>query len=402
LKLTSEEDEEATELVIREVKKRKETHAVMEKALLLAKEIEIPAEVLTRESTAEAAQLGLELIENLQQMAMTGNLVESEADGMAMEAAEVNQEEAGCSEAPGVSEAPEGNSISHIAEIVEIGSSTSSETRSSSSSLSSSSSTSSDPNDIPLSKIYSTLNKDLSPSPSTKTSKKPDYDTFVPMYPSIEERLIGLQQRRIDACIHLPVDHPLQPPMIEPIQSLPADAKGADDHTGTNPANINVSSSTPNSPTQITQTHEPSIIPDLEKHYSGELPGYVSNQEKASNIASDEVMTESPQQLEPNQEIASTTNLDSVLIPEPISKQSVPELVVLEKPSSELSAPEQVINSQSTTTNTPTEPETSVNDQPSSSNLEIQHVAHSKTNVPSPPTLFLNSTILANVCENIF
>ena len=101
------------------------------------------------------------------------------------------------------------------------------------------------------------------------------------MYPSVEERLIGLQQRRVDACIHLPADHPLQPPMIEPIQSLPADAEGADDHTGTDPANINVSSSTPNSPTQTTpttETHEPSIIADLEKHYSGELPGYVSNQ----------------------------------------------------------------------------------------------------------------------------
>ena len=53
------------------------------------------------------------------------------------------------------------------------------------------------------------------------------------MYPFVEERLIGLQQRRIDACIHLPADHPLQPPMIDPIQFVPADAEGADDHTGT-------------------------------------------------------------------------------------------------------------------------------------------------------------------------
>jgi len=172
LKLTSKEDEEATELVIREVKKRKETNVVAEKALQLAKEIKILAEVLAKESTIESAQLGLELTKNLQQMVMTGNLVESEADGMAMEAAKVNQEEAGCSEAPGVSKASKGNSNSHIAEIVEIGSGTSSETRSSSSSLSSSSSTASDPDDIPLSKIYSTVNKDLSPSPSTKTSKK--------------------------------------------------------------------------------------------------------------------------------------------------------------------------------------------------------------------------------------
>ena len=138
-------------------------------------------------------------------------------------------------------------------------------------------------------------------TPSTKTHKKPTSDTLVPMYPSVEERLIGLQQRRIDACKNLPADHPLQPPVIKTIQFVPADAEGVDDHTGTYIANIDVSSSQPNSPIQ---THETSIILDLISHYSSELPGYVSNLEKASGIASDEVMTESPQQHEPNQEMA--------------------------------------------------------------------------------------------------
>jgi len=103
--------------------------------------------------------------------------------------------------------------------------------------------------DIPLNKVYTTLNKSLSPSPSTKASKKPDYDTFVPMYPSVEERLHEMQQRRIDACKNLPANHPLQPPMIEPIQSIPADAEGAVDYTGSDSAHIDVSSSHPNSPT---------------------------------------------------------------------------------------------------------------------------------------------------------
>jgi len=58
--------EEATEIVSREVRRRKEVDvAALEKALQLAKEIEIPAEVLAKESTVEAAQLGLELTENL-------------------------------------------------------------------------------------------------------------------------------------------------------------------------------------------------------------------------------------------------------------------------------------------------------------------------------------------------
>jgi len=150
LKIASEEDEDV----------------VVKKALQLAKEIEIPAEVLAKESTVEAAQLGLELTKNLQQMAMADDLVE---------ATKVAQEEAGCSEAPVASEAPEGISNSHtVAEIVTIESSTSSETRSNLTSLSSSSSTSSDTDDIPL--------------------------------------------NRINACKNLPTDHPLQPPIIEPIQ----------------------------------------------------------------------------------------------------------------------------------------------------------------------------------------
>ena len=40
--------------------------------------------------------------------------------------------------------------------------------------------------------------------------------------------------------------------MIELIQSLHADAEGADDHTGSDIASIDVSSSKPNSPTQTT------------------------------------------------------------------------------------------------------------------------------------------------------
>jgi len=79
--------------------------------------------------------------------------------------------------------------------------------------------------DIPLNGVYANLNKRLSPLSSTKPQKKPDNDTFVPMYPSVEERIQDMQQRKINACVRLPVDHPLQPPMIEPLQFVPADAE---------------------------------------------------------------------------------------------------------------------------------------------------------------------------------
>jgi len=34
--------------------------------------------------------------------------------------------------------------------------------------------------------------------------------------------------------------------------------------------------------------------------------------------------------------------------------------------------------------------------------LAIQPIKPARTNVPSPPTMFLNSTILSHVCESIF
>jgi len=89
--------------------------------------------------------------------------------------------------------------------------------------------------------------------------------------------------------------------------------------------------------------------------------------------------------------MTSTTNIDYV-----------PELTVLEQPVPELSVSEQNINNQSSTTNTFVELETSVNDQPSSSNLDIQPCAPARTNVPSPPTLFIDSTILADCVRTFF
>jgi len=78
--------------------------------------------------------------------------------------------------------------------------------------------------------------------------------------------------------------------------------------------------------------------------------------------------------------MATTTNTNSVLIHEIL----VPKLTVPEQTAPEQSASELTTNNQSTTTNIH-EPETSTNDQPSSSNLAIQPVALAKTNVPSPP-----------------
>jgi len=254
-----------------------------------------------------------------------------------------------------------------------------------------------------------------------------------------------MSQMRVDVCARLPADHPFQPPTIECLQSIPADAEGVDKPAGSESANISTSShsfqppvikplnfapsnvevigeqvgsesanidelSAPQ-PKSPTKSSEPSVLENLVNHYSGELPSVESNLEKASEVASGEVASERPQQQAPNLQTASITCPDvSVLeqsvpghVPEHIESLScIKQISELEVSDMEV----EISNSSSTSvpdepseTNTPTA--TSTNN-PETSNLAIQPCAPAKTNVPSPSTLFLDSTILADVCENIF
>jgi len=271
-----------------------------------------------------------------------------------------------------------------------------------------------------------------------------------------------MSQTRVDLCAKLPPDHPFQPPMIDCLQSILADAEGVDEPAESVSANISTSShpsqpsvikpinfapadaevigdhvcpeslnlkeSSSSHPTTTTQTSETSVLENMVSHYSGELPGVEPNLERTSKVASGEVALESPQHQTPKLQMTSTT-FPAVSVPEQtVSEQHVPEqnLSVHIEP---LSIPETVSeldfmitseasdveieqsNSFSTmiVTSVSDQPSdtfiqtpTSTNDQPSSSNLAIQPCAPAKTNVPSPPTLFLDSTILADVYENIF
>jgi len=162
----------------------------------------------------------------------------------------------------GASEATRGNTDSHnISNVIEIESST----------TSTSQSTSSDVDNIPLSRVYSNLHKTLSPSPSTKHQKKPDDDddTFVPMYPSVLERIGEMSQMRLDVCARLPANHPFQHPVIEPLQSIPTDAEVVGERAVLESANHEESSSSHPKPT--TQTSGQSILVELANHYLGEL-----------------------------------------------------------------------------------------------------------------------------------
>jgi len=43
----------------------------------------------------------------------------------------------------------------------------------------------------------------------------PDDDIYVPMYPSVLERIGKMSQMRLYVCARLPVGHPFQPTVIE-------------------------------------------------------------------------------------------------------------------------------------------------------------------------------------------
>jgi len=191
---------------------------------------------------------------------------------------ETQKEDVTCSEAA-PSEAIRGNSDSHTASnVIEI------ESSSTSASHSTYVSTSSDIDNIPLNRFYATLHKSLSPSSSTKQKKKHD-DEFVPVYPQVLQSIGEMAQMRINVCDRLPTDHPFQPSFIQPLQTISANAEVMHEQAVLELNIPETSSSSASQPQPSTQTCQ-------------------TNQEKASELASDEVTLEKPQQQEPNSKMA--------------------------------------------------------------------------------------------------
>ena len=94
--------------------------------------------------------------------------------------------------------------------------------------------------------------------------------------------------------------------------------------------------------------------------------------------------------------IESHSSIEQISEPNVLITSEVSDMEVEISNSSSTSVPDQLLETNIQTV-IPT------NDQPSSSNLAIQACTPPRTTkVPSPPTLFLDSSILEDVCENIF
>jgi len=212
-----EQEEAATSLVTREVLKKK--------ALELVAQISVPADVLLKKTTSEDARVAIALSEDLQQLVAFGELLKA------------LEEKAATSEAA----ASRGNpDVSNSVNIIEV---------ESGSETSISSPDSSDIDDVPLNLLYKNI------SPSTKQQQQVNAKPFEPVYPAVLKSIGEMSQKRIDICNKLPIDHPLQPPMVEPLN-----VALADEPAGSASATIATSSKTQtqNQTQTKTNTCEPS------------------------------------------------------------------------------------------------------------------------------------------------
>jgi len=223
-----EEEEAATSLVTREVLKKRAAEATLKKALEIAAQISVPSDVLLQEASIEAAQAGIELTEDLQQLVVSGELLKDSKDKAAGSQAATSKDAA--------SEAARGNpDVSHSAKIIEV---------ESGSETSISSPHSSDLDDVTLRLLYKNI------SPSSKQKQKVNTKPFEPVYPTVLKNIGEMSQMRVDICNKLPANHPFQSPMVKPLNIAPADAEGSDEPAGSASATT-ITSSQSNQPTLV-------------------------------------------------------------------------------------------------------------------------------------------------------
>ena len=65
------------------------------------------------------------------------------------------------------------------------------------------------------------------------------------VYPQVLKSIDEMSQMRIDVCARLLANHPFQPLMVQPLQTIPADAEVRSEQAGTESHNHVSSSSQP-------------------------------------------------------------------------------------------------------------------------------------------------------------
>jgi len=105
----------------------------------------------------------------------------------------------------------------------------------------------------------------------------------------------------------------LQPPYIQPLQTILADEQF--EEVQAEPAS-DIPETTSSQQQPSTQTSYSSVLDELPNHYKGELLGFKPNSEKASKIAPNRVVSESPQHRQPNSHIAINNCFELIIHPD--------------------------------------------------------------------------------------
>jgi len=159
--------------------------------LQLDKEIEVPTSRIVREYAGVSAQKVIEVVEEVQDMAITvvGEVLKISAEDQ--------RGEASCTEehtSEAATEDRKGKNPIH--------------------------NTSDDIANLDLSSLSSSSHTSSTPSPSNLNS----YAKYVPMYPSIQNRVDDLIQRHINVGQRLPEGHWGRPGILNPIQAIAPDS----------------------------------------------------------------------------------------------------------------------------------------------------------------------------------
>ena len=182
--MQEKEDVEVSGLVTRELRNKKADAAALQKAMQIAREIEIPASRILREDAGVSAQKVIEATEEVQEMAST------EAGNLLKMLAEIQRVEASGTEEQALDTATEDHhgkdSIHNASENIA---------------------------DPELSPLSSSTHTSSTPSPSNLNSS----GEYVPMVPSVQERIDNLIQRHIYVGQRLPEGHWARPDFLNPI-----------------------------------------------------------------------------------------------------------------------------------------------------------------------------------------
>jgi len=223
---------------------------------------------------------------------------------------------------------------------------------------------------------------------------KPSPKPFEPKYPAILQSIEEMSQRSVDICNKLPVDHPLQPPVITPLNMILANNPQPSQTTQQTHLQEGQSSAAaegsedPEEPNTSDLPHcdSPLNLFSLERHLGGEITKTPQKATKSVPKKIDLVNQQPPQPThqtnpEPTQtqtqnhtptQTHTLTSTQQMTIPEPVVETVVTESVLVTESEPSVSIPV----SESTQNLTLT-----TDDQPSSSSPPIQILEQPPTNL---------------------